>query len=59
MRLNWSDGVQRLSVEFSARGTGKSQVAVQHGKLPTAAAAEKAKRFWSAALVRLKTVLEK
>ncbi len=58
MRLNWSDGVQRLSVEFYAKGPGKSQVAVQHGKLPSAAAAEKAKTFWGTALTKLKTTLE-
>lgn len=58
MRLNWSDGVQLLSVGFYPKGTGKTQVAVQHGKLPSAAAAEKAKRFWSAALIELKSQLE-
>ena len=58
MRLNWADGEQRLSVEFYSKGPGKSQVAVQHGKLPTAAAAEKAKTFWSSALTKLKANLE-
>jgi hypothetical protein len=58
MRVTWADGVQRLSVEFYAKGEDKSQVAVQHGKLPHAKAALQAKRFWSQALSKLKGHLE-
>lgn len=58
MRITWIDGVQILSVNFNDKGKGKSQVAVQHGKLPNARAAENMKTYWSKALQRLKAHLE-
>jgi hypothetical protein len=47
-----------VDVSFTARGLGKSWVAVDHGKLPNATAARRQKAFWSAALERLKAFLE-
>ena len=43
MRLDWSDGRTSLSVNFYAKGTGKSHVTLQHEKLPNARAAERMK----------------
>jgi uncharacterized protein YndB with AHSA1/START domain len=58
MRMTWSPGGSSVEVSFQARGPGKSQVAVQHGKLPSAGAARTQKKFWAAALERLKAMLE-
>jgi hypothetical protein len=45
MRITWPD---RTSVEvgFTSKGPAKSQVAVQHGKLPDRAAAARMKQYW-------------
>jgi hypothetical protein len=56
MRITWPD---RTSVEvgFSSRGTAKSQVAVQHGKLPNRAAQTRVKQYWAERLDALGQVL--
>ena len=58
MRLTWTPGDTRVDVTFAAKGPGKSQVAVGHGKLPSARAAKTQKAYWTAALERLKALLE-
>jgi len=58
MRLTWTPGESRVDVTFAAKGPGKSQVAVGHGKLPSAQAAKTQKAYWTAALARLKALLE-
>lgn len=58
LRITWSDKKTRLEVNFYARGSGKSQVVVQHSQLPSAAQADKMKTFWGEALDRLKASLE-
>ena len=55
---NRMDGAQVISVNFNEKGRIKSQVTVQHGKLPDARAAEKMKAYWGKALQRLKAHLE-
>ena len=57
--LDWVDGKTRVAVNFYAKGEAKSQVAVEHSRLPGAAAAEKQKTFWKQALESLKAKLEK
>jgi len=59
MRLDWVDGGQILSVNFYSKGKDKSQVALQHGKLPDARAAEKAKVYWGNTLETLKAYVER
>jgi uncharacterized protein YndB with AHSA1/START domain len=56
MRITWPD---RTSVEvgFTGRGAGKSQVALQHGKLPARAAATRMKQYWGERLGALKDLL--
>jgi hypothetical protein len=46
MRITWPDRTS-VAVDFASRGPGKSQVAVQHEKLPDRAAAARAKEFWA------------
>lgn len=58
MRVTWIDGTKSISVYFTHKGAGKTQVAVQHGKLASAAAARKMKAFWGARLDALKRTLE-
>ena len=52
IRFEAADG-SRVSVQFSATGKQKSQVAVEHEALPDAAAAEQAKQDWRQRLTTL------
>ncbi|HZI85193.1 MAG TPA: DUF4287 domain-containing protein [Pyrinomonadaceae bacterium] len=58
MRMTWKDGKTSLQVSFLGKGDGKSQVVVQHSKLPDARAAAKMKSYWGKALDRLREVVE-
>ncbi|HVS80863.1 MAG TPA: SRPBCC domain-containing protein [Pyrinomonadaceae bacterium] len=58
LRISWEDGKTSLSVNFYPKGDGKSQVVVQHGKIPDAKGAAKMKKFWAQALDRLREVFE-
>ena len=52
MRLRWGDDTP-VEISFAPRGKAKSQVAVQHGKLPTKSEAERMKAFWAERLEAL------
>jgi len=56
IRFNWSDGKMILAVNFYPKGEAKTQVAVQHMKLPNATQAERMKKFWKNALERLASI---
>ena len=56
MRLTWPDGTS-VVVGFTSKGTGKSQVAIQHEKLPDEAAAAKMKAYWGERLNKLGELL--
>lgn len=58
LRITWSDGATHLDVELYPKGETKTQVTIQHSKLPNAAAVTRYKAFWSAALDRLKAQLQ-
>lgn len=58
IRMAWKTGGSRVEVNFFAKGTDRSQVQVEHAKLPSAAAVTRQKTFWAAALARLKALLE-
>ncbi|MGH2619591.1 MAG: SRPBCC domain-containing protein [Anaerolineales bacterium] len=47
-----------VSVDFAAKGASKVQVVVTHSGLSDPKQAERMKEFWSAALSKLKTLLE-
>jgi hypothetical protein len=57
-RFDWEDGATRVIVGFDAKGEGRSQVAVQHERLPSAAAATKLKAYWRDRLDALRVMLE-
>lgn len=58
LRLNWKEPPGTVEVSFYSKGTGKSQVTVQHSKLDSPQQAEEMKDYWSQALTRLKKMLE-
>lgn len=61
VRITWIDGqthVEAMFYDKSKSGVAKSQVAVQHNKLKTAAAGKKMKAYWGGALDRLREKLE-
>jgi len=53
----WGDG-SRVAVRFEARGSAKSQVALQQEPLPHSAAVEELRTWWRARLSALKDRLE-
>ncbi len=59
LRAEWVDGESRLSVDFSPKDMGKSQVVVQHMKLKSLEDAGKMQAFWKESLARLDDVLKK
>jgi len=59
LRMTWIDGKTSVAVSFVAKTSDKSQMVVQHGKLPNATASAKMKTYWSKALDRLRTRVEK
>jgi hypothetical protein len=56
--MTWRPGESRVEVSFRSRGPGRSQVSVDHGKLADARTARTQKAFWTAALARMKSLLE-
>jgi hypothetical protein len=58
LRAKWNGGQSRLSVNFYPKGSGKSQVAVDHMKLANSKECAKMKTYWFEALNRLQEILE-
>jgi DNA helicase IV len=58
MRLTWKDGKTSLEVAFAAKAPDKTQVVVQHSKLPDAKIAAKMKSYWRERLDRLQRALD-
>jgi uncharacterized protein YndB with AHSA1/START domain len=56
MRVSWPDG-SSVELYFVSKGTGKSQVAVQHGRLPDRAAVDRMKAYWTDRLGALQGIL--
>lgn len=52
MRITWPDG-SNLQIGFSAKGPARSQVTVQHGRLPDRRAADAQREFWTGRLTAL------
>lgn len=57
VRLVWVDGSSRVDVLLYPKGDHKTQVTVQHHKLPHAAAAAQMKVYWAEAVAQLKQLL--
>jgi hypothetical protein len=56
MRFLWEDGTP-VDVTFWEKGAAKSQVQLQHGRLPTRARAEELRAFWTGRLAALAEAL--
>lgn len=56
LRIAWGSGPQRVEVYFTAKGTRRAQMTVQHRKLAAAKDVVAQKKFWSTALKRLAKV---
>ena len=59
MRVTWHDGKSSLEISFLPQGDDKSQIVVQHSKLPDAKSSARMKTYWKRALDRLRSSLEK
>ena len=57
-RYDWEDGSTRVIVGFYAKGDDKSQVALEHARLPDADTAEEMKSWWRERVGALKEMLE-
>lgn len=57
-RFDWGDGGERVSVTLVPSGATKTQVGVEHARLPSEAAAAEAKAAWRDRLAALKTLVE-
>jgi hypothetical protein len=57
MRITWPDRTL-LEIGFMSKGPSKSQVALQHGKLPDRRAAARMKQYWTERLTALKDLLQ-
>jgi uncharacterized protein YndB with AHSA1/START domain len=58
VHFDWEDGASRVVASFSAIGKAKSQVAVQHARLPDAKSAARMKAYWRERVAALKALLE-
>jgi hypothetical protein len=58
MRITWPDETS-VVVGFLSKGADKSQVAIQHEKLPDQAAATRSKQYWAERLDFLGQVLDR
>jgi len=58
-RFDWEGGATRVNVGFVAKGKAKSQIGLEHERLPDTKAAEMAKAYWRERLVALKKLLER
>ena len=57
IRVDWPDGT-RVQLYFTAKGSEKSSVAVQHGGLSSKSAVAEAKDAWAERLEKLGSILE-
>jgi hypothetical protein len=57
LRISWGDGTN-VDVGLLAKGDSKSQIAIEHAKLPGAEAVGRTKDYWRQALDRLRDLLE-
>ena len=58
-RATWADGRTSFSIDFYPKGDTKSQVVVQHLKIPDSKMAAEMKQYWSKKLDELKVFVEK
>ena len=57
MRITWPDRTS-LEVSFTSKGANRSQVALQHVRLPDQVAAARMKEYWAERLAAVEQVLK-
>ena len=57
-RFDFNGGPTRLALNFTAKGSDRSNVAIAHERLPDADAAAEMKAFWRDRMAALRTLLE-
>jgi hypothetical protein len=57
-RFDWADDGTRISVTLEAKGDAKSELALEHERLPDVETAQKTKAFWRERLAVLKAQVE-
>jgi uncharacterized protein YndB with AHSA1/START domain len=57
LHMSWIQDKSKVDVNFYSKGDSKSQVAVQHSKLPSVQAGEKMKAYWKGVLDRMQQAL--
>ena len=58
IRISWTGGESRVEVYLHTKGRGKSQVNVEHSRLPNQREALRMKAWWGQQLDRLRNVVE-
>ena len=58
-QVRLEDGATRVMVDFVAKGTARSQVALTHERLASAGAAAKSRAYWRERIVALQELLER
>src|SRR5262249_10535043 len=58
MRATWPDATS-VELYFLTKGPSKSQIAVQHGKLPDRASVDRMKVYWTEQLTALEAILSR
>lgn len=56
LRVTWEDG-SPIEIYFASKGATKSQVTLQHHRIPSVAEAERVRRFWTERLAALGAAL--
>jgi uncharacterized protein YndB with AHSA1/START domain len=56
LRITWTEDDTNVEVNLYVKGTGKSQISIEHNKLPDAKSAAQMKAYWGKALDRLKAL---
>ena len=59
IRAQWANGQSRLSIDFYSKGENRSQVVIQHMRLPSLKAAEDMQTFWKDKLSTLEETVRK
>jgi hypothetical protein len=57
-RFDWDDGSTRVVVGSTAKGEGRSHVALAHERRPDRGAADEARAYWRERMAALKALLE-
>ena len=58
IRFTWADGKTHVDINFYDKGIDKSQISIEHNKLPSAREANRMKAYWGRVLTKLKEEIE-